>query len=219
MAKVKGPILSLDASGQIGKSQVYGKWRGVAYARQHVVPANPRSTEQLVTRDTFTNLNDMYKFMLSLSQAPWIAYSQGKPLTPRNALVKHNLPSLRGQADMTAWIGSPGARSGLPPNLLTLDNATAGQIGVTIGVPTPPTGWSVSDTVAQLFEDRDPAVPPTDFIQEDDDNTPVGGDSGSVTFTGLTASTTYIVSAWVVWTRPDAQLAYGLALTDSIAAT
>jgi hypothetical protein len=51
MAKLKAPLLSLGASGQIGKSIVYFPWKGINAARQHVVPANPKSAGQVIQRD------------------------------------------------------------------------------------------------------------------------------------------------------------------------
>lgn len=50
MAKLKGPLFSLGASGAIGKALVYFGWKGLDVAREYVVPANPRSTDQLKVR-------------------------------------------------------------------------------------------------------------------------------------------------------------------------
>ena len=50
MAKLKAPLLSLGASGQIGKSLVYFPWKGLDLAREYVVPSNPKSTAQGIQR-------------------------------------------------------------------------------------------------------------------------------------------------------------------------
>lgn len=50
MAKVKSPLLSLGASGQIAKSIVFSTWKGIADVRQYVVPANPKSAGQVTQR-------------------------------------------------------------------------------------------------------------------------------------------------------------------------
>lgn len=50
MAKVSGPLLSLDARGKIGGAIVFSGWKGIQTVRQLVTPANPRSADQLVTR-------------------------------------------------------------------------------------------------------------------------------------------------------------------------
>ena len=46
MAKVTGPLMSLSASGSVGKTLVFSKWGGRPYVRQLVTPMNPKSTDQ-----------------------------------------------------------------------------------------------------------------------------------------------------------------------------
>lgn len=50
MAKLKAPLLSLGASGAIGKSLVYFPWKGLDCAREFVVPSNPKTTAQTTQR-------------------------------------------------------------------------------------------------------------------------------------------------------------------------
>jgi len=57
MAKTKGPLFSLSASGQLAKTLVYGAWKGHKYARQHIVPSNPRTPDQITTRNHLAQLN------------------------------------------------------------------------------------------------------------------------------------------------------------------
>ncbi len=53
MAKVKGPLFSLSASGQIAKTLVYGDWKGIDVVRKYVIPANPRTAGQQQQRAYF----------------------------------------------------------------------------------------------------------------------------------------------------------------------
>lgn len=46
MAKLKAPLLSLGASGAIGKSLVYFPWKGLDVVREYVIPANPKTAAQ-----------------------------------------------------------------------------------------------------------------------------------------------------------------------------
>jgi hypothetical protein len=46
MAKVKGGLFSLEASGQVGGSIVFSKWKGQAYVRALVTPLNKMSADQ-----------------------------------------------------------------------------------------------------------------------------------------------------------------------------
>jgi hypothetical protein len=50
MAKLKAPLLSLGASGAIGRSLVYFPWKGLDCVREYVVPANPDTTAQGIQR-------------------------------------------------------------------------------------------------------------------------------------------------------------------------
>ena len=54
MAKLKAPLLSFGARGQIAKSAVYFPWKGVDAVREYVIPANPRSTAQVTQRGYLT---------------------------------------------------------------------------------------------------------------------------------------------------------------------
>jgi len=46
MAKVDGPLFSLNARGKLGKSLVYIGWKGIKTVRQWLKPANPQSANQ-----------------------------------------------------------------------------------------------------------------------------------------------------------------------------
>jgi len=56
MAKVKGPLFSLEASGSVAKTVVYSKWKGRQYVRQHTIPLNPQSAKQVNVRTAMTLL-------------------------------------------------------------------------------------------------------------------------------------------------------------------
>lgn len=46
MARVTGPLMSMSASGSIGKAITYSVWKGISYVRELVIPANPQSEDQ-----------------------------------------------------------------------------------------------------------------------------------------------------------------------------
>jgi len=58
MAKLKAPLLSLGASGAIGKAIVYFPWKGLDCAREYVVPSNPDTTLQSTHRAYLTEAVD-----------------------------------------------------------------------------------------------------------------------------------------------------------------
>jgi len=55
MAKLKAPLLSLGASGAIGKSLVFFGWKGLDVVREYVIPSNPQTTKQTTQRDYVKN--------------------------------------------------------------------------------------------------------------------------------------------------------------------
>jgi len=63
MAKLKAPLMSLGASGQLGKSLVFFPWKGLDVVREYVIPANPRTALQLTQRGylslVVTSIHDM----------------------------------------------------------------------------------------------------------------------------------------------------------------
>lgn len=50
MAKVSGPLLSLDASGKIGDAMVHFNWKGTHCVRNWLKPTNPQSITQKIIR-------------------------------------------------------------------------------------------------------------------------------------------------------------------------
>jgi len=220
MAKVTAPILSMQARGQIGKSQVYASWRGVPYARQLVVPTNPNSAEQQLTRGVFSSMQDLWKRMGSISQAPWVTYATGKAFTDRNALTSKNVKSMRGEADRQAFVASPGARGGVAATTIAaVGGASSGEIEVTITSPPTPTGWVLAAAQAFAIEDGDPTTIVPSPIAAAENTTPTEDGDTTVTVTGLTGGVSYVVSGWLKWTKPDGKTAYGTSLATTASAT
>jgi len=54
MAKVKAPLLSFSASGQIAETLVYFTWKGLNAVRQYVIPSNPNTALQQTQRGYMT---------------------------------------------------------------------------------------------------------------------------------------------------------------------
>lgn len=54
MAKLKAPLLSMGASGQLGKTLVFFPWKGLNVAREYVTPANPKTALQVTQRGFVT---------------------------------------------------------------------------------------------------------------------------------------------------------------------
>jgi len=160
MAKIRGPLLSLGASGQIAGSQVYSTWKGVRYARQLVAPANPQTADQQQTRSVFAFLQDLYRNMPSSVTQIWDEVARGRPLTPRNAITKSNLPDLRQATDLSDLVLSPGVRNApIPTNVNITTGAGAGQITVQASLAPLPTGWTATQWIVTAVRNQDPHNP------------------------------------------------------------
>jgi hypothetical protein len=61
MAKVNGPLMSMDASGTIGDALTFAKWKGRNYVRQYTVPTYSNTTEQAKIRDIFRDASLAWK--------------------------------------------------------------------------------------------------------------------------------------------------------------
>ncbi len=214
MAKVTAPLLSFGASGTIAKVQTYASWRGVPYARRHVVPANPKTTGQVLTRDIFTALGVRWKTGGPLMRAPWNRFATGQKFLGVNSYLGKNINLTRGQADMAAYIGSPGAKGGLPAASLILTTVAALGIECAITAPAPPTGWTLTSGICSAVVDQAPEDVVADVVEEGE-QVAIPGD---VDFTGLTA-VTYFVQCWLKWSKPDGSIAYGASISDSILVT
>jgi hypothetical protein len=51
MAKVSGPLMSMDARGKFGNTLVFSGWKGRPTVRQLVTPSNPKTTDQQKSRN------------------------------------------------------------------------------------------------------------------------------------------------------------------------
>lgn len=61
MAKVTGPLLSLDASGSVASTMVFSRWKGINYVRQRVIPTYTNTFKQAAIRDLITQATQAWK--------------------------------------------------------------------------------------------------------------------------------------------------------------
>jgi hypothetical protein len=213
MAKVTAPLLSMEASGQIGKTQVYAKWKGVQYGRRYVVPANPKSSAQSATRTVFYWLTQVWKLLDANVQVAWTAYASGKPLTNRNAFIGQNVKALRTMTDLADMIGSPGAGGGLAPTSISVAVATL-ALTVTLGEPSLPTGWTIASSECFAILDENPSSSVVfDSYAVQNAVSPYHG------VIDVPAAGTYRVFGFYVFNKPNGAKAYGVALNTTAVAT
>ncbi|TDA65753.1 MAG: hypothetical protein D9V47_12440 [Clostridia bacterium] len=95
MAKVTAPLFSLDASGGFGETIVYAKWKGIRYARQYVIPANPRTAQQLTQRSYFLQGVNAWHGEDAATREQWNSAAQGRAISGFNLYMQRYLRYLR----------------------------------------------------------------------------------------------------------------------------
>lgn len=212
MAKTSGPLLSFGARGQIGKTMVASKWRGVPYMRQHVIPSNPNTVAQQGVRKLFAFLREAWKTAPAEVLDVWNAFAQGRPFLGVNKWVGENVRVLNGDALMTDVIYSPGAKGGpAPATAVIATGGAAGEIDVDWTLPTAPNGWMIYGAAIAAIKDQDP----TGIFEGPFFGASVAAPAITYTITGLTVATDYVVGLWLVWTKPDGSLAYSVSIVDT----
>lgn len=215
MAKVVAPLLSFGGSGQIGKSIVFGTWRGIDYARRYVIPANPKSTSQTFQRACFGTLREIWKRLDTDGRAPWQSYASGRKFLGLNAFIGENRLSMGTAADIEDLIGSPGAQGGVPlEDASFASGSSSGEIDVDVTVPSMPTDWTITATVALALH----AQAPDATLVEPPTVTKVTMATWDLTITGLTAGEDYVIAVWMVMTKADGSVAYSPSITGTATA-
>lgn len=93
MARLTGPLMSLDASGSVAGALTFAKWKGRNYVRQLVTPANPKSAAQTAFRAMFGYLSRLWASIDTFdagSQASWEDLAEAGNYSPFNAYMRYN---------------------------------------------------------------------------------------------------------------------------------
>lgn len=107
MAKVTAPLMSMDASGSLGKALVFAKWKGINYVRRYVVPMNPNTENQEKIRSYFVQAINSWQAETQETKALWNAAVRGRPLTGLNYYLSRYVKYLLdhgGQAPPTPFL-------------------------------------------------------------------------------------------------------------------
>lgn len=91
MVKLKGQLLSLDATGTIAKTLVFSSWKGRPYAKQFKVPTDPNTPGQLGLRQSMAFLSSQWSFLSEAERTTWIQTASDREIT---ALDQYNSVNL-----------------------------------------------------------------------------------------------------------------------------
>lgn len=203
MAITQAPLLSLSASGSIGKTVTYDKWKGRKFARAYAVPTGPRTGAQALTREIFGWLTQVWVDAPALFKEPYQVFAKHRPFQPSNVFLGKNIRLLRGLTDINSIETCPGVNGG--PGLNEIGVAPAGtSVTVIMGVPAAPPGWAFAAKIGIVIRAQNPLV--------DMHYKAFGGEqlspSSNVNVTGLTNLTEYVCTGYLRWVRPDGSTAY-----------
>lgn len=139
MVKLAGPAMSLDASGSLGNTLVFSKWKGRNYARSKVTPANPKSAGQVGVRSMFRWLSQIWASLTTANKATWDDRAATTTISPFNAFMALNQTRIRNfkpptkedpaaEAASTGTVGALTATSGVRQITVSQAITTAGNL-------------------------------------------------------------------------------------------
>lgn len=129
MVKLTGPLMSLAASGTIADAVTFSSWKGRSYAREHVIPSNPKSGDQVSMRAMLTFLAQEWDGLTAASKATWQAPAAADSISPFNAFLKTNLQRWPNFLDP---VQNYPVVAGSSPDGINNELATAGLHGITL---------------------------------------------------------------------------------------
>jgi len=91
MARVSGPLMSVDASGKFGGVMVLSKWKGRNYARKLVTPKNPKTAKQTGVRAMMAFITSRWFYCTAPNQASWSAAALLRMISAFNEYVSTNM--------------------------------------------------------------------------------------------------------------------------------
>ncbi len=131
MARVNGPIMSMDASGSLGGVIVFSKWKGRAYVRTLVRPANPKSGGQVSMRASLKFLSQNWADISAAEKATWEPLADAGVFSPFNAFTKTNL---KRNADFLAPSQAYPPLMAETPSAIDTFTATPGVRTITVAI-------------------------------------------------------------------------------------
>lgn len=91
MARVSGPLMSMSASGTVGKALTFGKWKGRAWVREWFTPENPRTPKQVNIRTALTLLIAAWQAQTAEVMATWDTYAEPFNMAGVNKFVSKGM--------------------------------------------------------------------------------------------------------------------------------
>ncbi len=123
MVKVYGPLFSLSASGSLGKAVTFSSWKGRAYVRQRVIPANPQTGPQTGMRAMLKFLSQEWTNLTTAQKDDWTSRAAATVISAFNAYISYNQSRWRSYKNPSKL--DPADETGTPPGVC-ITTATGG---------------------------------------------------------------------------------------------
>ena len=163
MALVTGPLMSIGASGTLGKTLTYATWKGRSYCRERVIPANPRSAAQTGVRSMMSWISQRWNGLSAPNKATWDEMAEIKQISAFNAMVGENLDRWQQNDTPTDAFPAAEANTDLLPDDIGVDGAilvTNGHAGYATMSATPDSTGAADAVAVAIFRG---AAAPTPF--------------------------------------------------------
>lgn len=143
MVRLKGPMMSMDASGTLGKTITFAKWKGRNYARKTVTPANPQSGGQTGMRAAIKFLSQIWNGLAAGPKASWEDRAEADKISTFNAFTSYNAKRWRNFNAPTDTYPEATTDTGSVSDTHTV---VAGErsITVTLKTTTANDGWAIA---------------------------------------------------------------------------
>lgn len=131
MAKVTGPLMSVSASGKFAGTMVFASWKGRAYSRQLVTPANPKSAGQTGVRSLMKFLAQAWAALGASPKGSWAVLAALTNISNFNAFVADAMSNWNSFLAPTQTYPAARASTGLTITTLTTTGGS-GETAVSI---------------------------------------------------------------------------------------
>lgn len=117
MAKLIGPLMSLEARGQFAKTLTYARLGMTSYTKAYKAPTNPQSFLQRAQREIIREITQFWSQLTSDQKAFWSNLAERWELSLYHAYLRFNTERLRDEQTLLAEIvedtSSPSATEAL----------------------------------------------------------------------------------------------------------
>ena len=117
MATVSGPLMSLDARGQIGKALIYSNNKGRATVKSYASPAQPNTLDQRYARASIALINTIWQNISQSFCDEWTPLAEPEGITGFNKATQTMMDELQN-------LKYPLAAPTFPPTTPTVNTST-----------------------------------------------------------------------------------------------